>query len=275
MYVFHLAHYGFAQEACQSADTKQRDCASSGTEGLDDAKNNLLFLPSSSCTPSAFSSRGPASTTTIPLPFPPFPFPTSLVPPKPDSTGSAIGIPIPLPPPRSSTLPPLPAGTSAVSKKVDKCQAQYRKIFVPSTVIHNGVVQQMLVPMMCLLAPVKTSDDAAPSHACSGPSLPLTLRKPTSGVPSANMPKLKDGGSKVVDPGKNGGGARRRASQSCSPSLSVKTESLKKGAHYRTRSTIERQSPRAGLNSEDSCPTDALSMLADAALMQLNADCLC
>ena len=214
--------------------------------------SSMLFMPSGSCSTPAAGFKASATSPSASLPYPPMTFPSSLIPPKPDANGSALGIPVPVPARNTSacTLPPMPAVSPAVSAGGQKSAPQYRKVYVPSTVIHNGVAQQMLVPMMCMVAPMKQlpHNEQAPVTKLSGRLPPLPVkRKSASGLHQDSTD-------------------RKRACPS-SPWASPDVDSPKQ-AHYRTRAS-SKSSPDETGNPDRTCDTGALSLLADAALMDL------
>lgn len=198
--------------------------------------------------------KASAASPSASLPYPPITFPTSLVPPKPDANGSALGIPVPLPVRNTSacTLPPMPAVSASVAAGGQKSAPQYRKVFVPSTVIHNGVAQQMLVPMMCMVAPLKQLPQG--EHGA--------LAKAPGSLPPLPVKRASSTGTQQANPD-----SKRACRGSQSPCASPEAESLKQ-THYQTR-TSGKQSPEMGARNDRGCDTGALSMLADAALMDL------
>lgn len=239
--------------------------------------SKLLFMPSASCQP--------PTPTLPPLPDSPatglacsssaLSYSSSVVPPKPDASGAAIGIPIPPPQPRSpaqgctTTLPPLRNLPSRGSQNSKTSAPQYRKVFVPSTVIHNGVAQQMLVPMICMVAPMRHANGTPLNTAAAleaaqatnrGNSLPVLESKRNS--VSGNEPAV---------------GSRKKSSnkQQGSPSSplgaqTAGTQKSKSQSHHQTRSSTRIAKRGSAVKKEEQCSdTAALTMLADAALMDL------
>jgi hypothetical protein len=279
-------------------------------------KSSLLFLPSSPANQSLSSATAgavaPASTPCASgLRFPPFTFPTSVDPPKADDTGAAIGIPIPLQTIRrisaGSTLPPLPSAnactafspppaTSAQSPSHSRTpctttqpklppRAEYRKIFVPSTVIHNGVVQQMLVPMMCIVtrsqqcaAVDKGSLSPSPPHTpnlAQRVSLPGTLGSPGARPTVRPAAPMHGSASGKLNPIGRGRGKQQQALKPLGPAYAP-LKKVSTQSRYGTRASalpVESEEDVDGHAADELCTQhgdmDALNMLADAALLEL------
>jgi hypothetical protein len=230
-------------------------------------------------------------------PFLPFSF-ANMAPPKPDDSGAAIGIPVPLQAMRrcsntGSTLPPMPSDTrwpsapppmdvsppatpplsgSNVTHPARSGQhLQYRRVFVPSTVIHSGVAQQMLVPMMCVVAG-SGKPASAPLH-----SSPLAQRAMQHGTAAQRKGTPASGTTHTQ---------RRREQEALKPigpayvplrkasrQSRYSTRSSKLASSHKARSSVGHFNAAAdGSESEqDTQPSDmgALNMLADAALLEL------
>ena len=206
--------------------------------------------------------------------------------PKPDNSGATIGIPIPMQPARrtsnaNTTLPPMPSRAAppmpAASQTVDVAAPttpppggasapapqpplHYRRVFVPSTVIHNGVAQQMLVPMMCVVAGNK-------------PVL-APLRKSPLGDKVAS-PVQTPQGSRHSSPAPSGKGGRSKRNESHGPLRPAYTplRHTSQQSRYGTRSAKlapAAESDSAGVEGmAQPGSMDALNMLADAALQEL------
>eukprot|EP00892_Ulva_mutabilis_P010924 jgi/Ulvmu1/8203/UM041_0012.1 len=240
------------QQAEQSIEVDL--CPNQVNDAQQHSWSSMLFMPSGSCQVPVASLKASAASPSASLPYPPITFPTHLVPPKPDANGSALGIPVPLPVRSTSacSLPPMPAVSTSAAGGGQKSAPQYRKVFVPSTVIHNGVAQQMLVPMMCMVAPLKQlqqSEHGAPAKA-PGSLPPLPIKRMSS---TGTRPGNHD--------------TKRVCRDSWSPCTSPEAESLKH-THYRSRAS-GKASPDAVPKGDRLCDTGALSLLADAALMDL------
>ena len=240
--------------------------------------SKLLFMPSASCQPPTLPPLPDSPATGLACSSSAFSYSSSVVPPKPDSSGAAIGIPIPPPQPRNSTqasattLPPLRSVPAKGSNNSKTSGPQYRKVFVPTTVVHNGVARQMLVPMICMVAPMRRAS-GVPVNAAGldtanrggGKSLPTLASKWTSA--SGNEPALLTR-RKV--------GHRQQAPDKGGTPLSTHHASgahkKKSHAHHHTRSStrVAKRAPAISPKAEDQCSdTAALTMLADAALMDL------
>ena len=233
-------------------------------------------------------------------PFPPFSFATSVDPPKADGCGAAIGIPIPLQAVRrtshsGSTLPPMPSEAVRAAPPPDAANVatavpsspaspahlntpprlQYRRVFVPSTVMYNGVAQQMLIPMMCM---VQAGSVAAGSPLRGKALAPPTLQR---NAPNCTAPAVL--ATPLQHNAPRGGRCGKRKAQSpvASKSLGpayVPLKSSSQQSRYGTRSN-----KLGGAGSKASTPDteelgsrevmrgemDALDMLADAALLEL------
>ena len=231
--------------------------------------------------------------------FPPFAFPTSFVPPKPDSNGAAIGIPIPLQAlPRSTggtTLPPMPAPSAANPAALQSAHAaavevappasaavnaaagaspQYRKVFVPSTVVHNGVAQQMLVPMLCIVAPMQPGSLTGGKLAAKPVGMAAALPALHASAQSAAAPASSCGGKVAPRAGKR---SRRQAEglKALGPAyMPLKRVSSQSRYGTRSRALPLRAAEEAATPEQSGSPTaqqgtDALNMLADAALLEL------
>lgn len=236
--------------------------------------SKLLFMPSPSCQPPSLPPMpdSPAATV-LACSSSAFSYSSGVVPPKPDASGAAIGIPIPPPLPRTgaqgsaATLPPLRSQPTRGSHNSKSEAPQYRKVFVPSTVIHNGVAQQMLVPMICMVAPTR-HPNGTPLNA----SAALEAATANRGKSMPNFASKRNSTS-----GKEPVLARRRMLNRPhhSPQLPLcthmaGTNKSKSNAHHTTRSSTRIAKRNAVPKAEAQCSdTAALTMLADAALMNL------
>lgn len=237
--------------------------------------SKLLFMPSASCQPPHTLPPMPDSPATgLACASSAFSYSSSVVPPKPDSSGAAIGIPIPPPQPRSSvqgsaaTLPPLRSLPARGSNNSKSEAPQYRKVFVPSTVIHNGVAQQMLVPMICIVAPMRRSNGTPLNSAAA---MGAAVANRGSPLPTlASKRNSANGNEAAVS-------ARRKTahwqhSNHASPlsTQTAGTHKKKSHAHHHTRGGTRHVKRSPAPKEEHRCSdTAALTMLADAALMDL------
>lgn len=238
--------------------------------------------------------------------FPPFSFATSVELPCPDTCGAAIGIPIPLQTVRrgshsGSTLPPLPSKAVRAAPPLSSADAatpetsvsqspmhlqmpprlQYRRVFVPSTVIHNGVAQQMLIPMMCMVHARTGGPAASPlrGNAYTTPAAqPGTPAARECDVKSPQMPATPLQHSAPSSSGRNKRKAQSREDSKPLGPAYVPLRCTSRQSRYGTRSSkLPKVDSKAGTPESQELTerevmrgeVDALDMLADAALLDL------
>lgn len=222
--------------------------------------------------------------------------------PAPDSNGATVGIPMPLQGMRrssgASTLPPMPAasvqapahapaadvplcgssplqnsaisaaGVSAAgSHKPGNGGAQYCQVLVPTTVYQNGVTRQLLVPMMCMVAPNTGLGGSPPRCApitagALQPRTPNNSNAPSPGKQAParqSQPRLRAKASRESSPL---GVAHTTVYKKAQPSRSASRGSgLSSGAvsHLSEQRLAEVRKDENG----------ALDVLADAAMLEL------
>ena len=210
--------------------------------------------------------------------------------PQPDSNGATVGIPMPMQAmprhPGGSTLPPMPAASAHPAQPLssdstpcatpprpsssgthstapDGSKAQYRRIFIPTTVHQNGVTTQLLVPTMCLMAPGTGSSPLRSAPLSMHPLQPLAANSCSPSAPN-KQPAARKGAAPLR--------ARGKLSRESSP-LGPAYVPLQKKSQQKRYGTRASALPSAAAHDTgrqvQKGGADALDMLADAALLDM------